>query len=98
MVQCKYHDYVFVFSYIVSHVTGMSLTLPPPPLSFTELPVNDIAGSFHINASSLSSSEDEISAFLFKVESETGTYYVLQVYSKEKLYTVYTVISTQVVI
>lgn len=67
----------------------MLLTLPPPPLSFTELPVNDTAGSFLINASSLSSSEDEISAFLFKVETETGTYYVLQVHSKEKLYTVY---------
>lgn len=62
----------------------MSLTLPPPPLSFTEIPEINIAGSFHINnASSLSSSEDEISAFLFKVETETGTYYVLQVHSKD---------------
>lgn len=78
-------------------VIGMSLTLPPPPLSFTEIPVNDIAGSFHINnASSLSSSEDEISAFLFKVETETGTYYVLQVHSKVKIYTMYTMMSIQV--
>ena len=84
-----------MYSYTVSHVIGMSLTLPPPPLSFTELPVSDTAGSFLINASSLSSSEDEISAFLFKVETETGTYYVLQVHSKrETIYSVPSDINT----
>ena len=68
MVQSKCTHMYTLFPRVI----GMSLTLPPPPLSFTELPVNDIAGSFHINnASSLSSSEDEISAFLFKVETET---------------------------
>lgn len=75
-----------VLKYIVSHIIGMPLTLPSPALSFTELPVNDIAGSFRINASSLSSSVDEISAFLFKVEAETGTYYVLQVHSQMRNY------------
>ena len=61
------------------------LLRPSPPISFTVSRVSDRGGVFDVtalaNSSDMTTSEDAITAFIFKVEYESETRYILQVKS-----------------
>ena len=72
------------YGYIPSDLT---LTNPSPPISFNVSRASDLAGMFDIavlvDPSYMTASDDDIIAFIFKVEYENEIRYVLQVnYSK----------------
>ena len=64
--------------------SDMLLTQPTSPIAFNVSRINSTAGSFDITASpnssiAISSSQDDITAYIFKVENESEVHYVLQV-------------------
>ena len=71
----------------------MTLTQPAPPISFNVSREDTSAGVFVItalpNSSDMTASEDDITAYIFRVEYENGTRYVLQVNYSSGQYCIY---------
>ena len=63
---------------------GVILLRPSPPISFTVSRVSDRGGVFRVtalaNSSDMTTSENAITAFIFKVEFKNEARYILQVY------------------